>query len=56
MELSDSMYSYRYEFPAAKVIDRCKNCGNDIYEHQKYWDVFGTIICEECIDDFSVED
>lgn len=56
MGLPDCMYDYRPEFKSTRVIDRCENCGNDIHEHEKYWDVFGTIICKECIDDFSVEE
>lgn len=56
MSLPNCMYDYRYEYDTAKVIGRCKNCGCDIHEHERRWDIFGTIICKDCIDDFSVED
>lgn len=56
MSLPNCIYDYRYEYDYAKVIGHCKNCGNDIHEGEKRWNVFGNVICDDCIDDFIAED
>lgn len=32
----------------AIAVDRCNDCGEDIYEGQEYYDFNGTIICKDC--------
>lgn len=50
--LPNSMYDYRPEYNKRKAIDKCSNCGCDIYEGEEYYDIKGLIICENCINDF----
>ena len=52
MTLTDSMYDYRPEQNKSKLIDKCQECGNYIYECDEYYDIKGFIICEECINRF----
>lgn len=33
----------------------CKECGNPIYEGEKYLETFKGDICKECLDDMSIE-
>ncbi|WP_317311287.1 hypothetical protein [Clostridium thermobutyricum] len=54
MELSDSMYSYRYEYDYAKVIGHCKNCGCNIHEGDEAYNFFGMYICDDCLLDFKI--
>lgn len=56
MGLPDCMYEYRYSDDYARVTEHCDNCGNDIHESEEYFDIFGTVICQECILDFKKED
>lgn len=35
-----------------RIADRCENCHCDIMIGEEYYDVNGTIICEECIDEY----
>lgn len=48
----DNMYQYRYEASKPKVIDTCQECGYDIYEGQEYYDIYGKILCDECVENF----
>lgn len=52
MSESTFLYEYSYERETAKIADTCEVCGCDIWEHEEYYDIFGTIVCMDCIQDF----
>jgi len=33
-------------------VDTCKVCGCNIVEHEEYFDIYGNIICMNCIGDY----
>ena len=42
----EEYYGYKEE-----IADRCQCCGKDIYVGEEYYDIDGTIMCEDCVDD-----
>lgn len=40
------------EYYGRKEIDMCENCHGSIYDGEEYYDVDGTIICKQCMNDF----
>lgn len=50
--LTDTMYDYRPEIKALKIIDICSECGDNIYYGKEYYEINGKIICTECMDYF----
>lgn len=52
MPESTFLYEESYERETAKRADTCEICGFDIWEHEEYYDIFGTIICMDCIKDY----
>ena len=53
--LPNCCYDYRYEADEASIVDRCCECGANIYEGEECYDIHGEIICEDCMDDFKKE-
>ncbi|MBR2385258.1 MAG: hypothetical protein IKA99_06615 [Clostridia bacterium] len=43
----EEYYGYKEQ-----VADRCQCCDGDIMVGEEYYDIDGTIICEECIDEY----
>ncbi|RXM72699.1 hypothetical protein [Clostridium tetani] len=50
--IPECMYDYRYEFEKVQITDNCCNCDCTICEGDEYYDIDGTILCEECIRDY----
>lgn len=48
--LPDTVYENYFEREAPRAIDKCIECGYDIYYGEEYYDIYGKIICEECIE------
>ena len=46
-KLTESMYDYRTSREEPRAIDRCVECGYDIYFGEEYYDIHGKIICED---------
>lgn len=36
-------------------VDTCHYCNQEIYEGEEYYEFNGTIVCQDCIDDFISE-
>lgn len=47
--IPDCMYDYRPEMSAAEKVAECKDCGRDIHEGEKYYNIGDHIICADCI-------
>ena len=35
-----------------EIADKCQCCDGDIFIGEEYYDIDGTIVCEECIDEY----
>lgn len=46
---------YDLEPPKEKVITHCENCGCNLHAGEDVFDIYGTIICEECIRSYKKE-
>ena len=42
------------EYYRRKEVEMCEHCNGSIYDGEEYYNIDGTIICEECIDDFKM--
>lgn len=51
----DCMYDNRPERDIAMVVNSCKNCNCDLHEGEEYYDIEGTILCLECIEEYRKE-
>ena len=51
----DTMYDRRYENKVAMVVDSCKDCDCDLHEGEEYYDIEGTILCVDCIEEYKKE-
>lgn len=52
----ETMYDYRPERKLARIIDACENCGANIITGEEYYDIKGTVICEECIREYKKQE
>lgn len=52
--LPNCMYDYRPEMMPPNRVATCNKCGFDIYEHEKYYDIHGEILCKDCLDEYEV--
>jgi len=46
---------YDLEQPNEPVVGHCEECGCDLHPGEDVFDIFGTLICEECIHKFKRE-
>ena len=40
------------EYYGYKEVETCECCNGSIYDGEEYYNVDGTIICKECMNDF----